>query len=258
MSCFHIPISTCDALRKALVDYWWGIEEGRKKMHWQSWEWLSTPKSLGGMGFRDLNLFNQAMLGRQCWRLLTDPSSLCARVLKGRYFPDCEVWEAPQPRSASYTWRSICYGMELVKQGIRWNVGDGSKIKLMTDNWIPGVPPGSLRTLTPIPNGATVDFLLSEDRGSWDVAIVRSVFEEEVANNVLQVPISRRVGSDFMSWPYTKFGDYTVRSAYNLARSEKFFLDRSRQGGGANSAAATDAQFWKKTLGDQGSGKNEN
>jgi hypothetical protein len=65
MSCFLIPVSTCDALRKALVDYWWGIEKGKKKMHWRSWEWLSTPKHLGGMGFRDLTLFNQAMLGRQ-------------------------------------------------------------------------------------------------------------------------------------------------------------------------------------------------
>jgi hypothetical protein len=58
MSCFLIPISMCDALRKALVDYWWGIKKGKKKMHWRSWEWLSTPKHLGGMGFRDLTVFN--------------------------------------------------------------------------------------------------------------------------------------------------------------------------------------------------------
>jgi hypothetical protein len=46
MSCFQIPVSICDSLRKAIADFWWGIEDVRKKMHWKSWEWLSTPEAL--------------------------------------------------------------------------------------------------------------------------------------------------------------------------------------------------------------------
>jgi hypothetical protein len=103
MNCFEISVSTCDRMRRAIADFWWGVEGGRKKMHWRSWDWLSAPKSMGGLGFCDLVLFNQAMLGRQGWRLLTEPSSLCARVLKGRYFPNGDFWHADKPRSASYT-----------------------------------------------------------------------------------------------------------------------------------------------------------
>jgi hypothetical protein len=79
-----------------------------------------------------------------------------------------------------------------------------------------------------------------------------------VANRVLQIPISRRGGEDFPSWPLTRFGDYTVSSAYNLARREKFFIDRSAKGGGTNSVIEADCIFLAQTVVDKGSGENEN
>src|SRR5438128_835877 len=51
MSCFQILVSTCDEMRKSISNHWWGTENGRKKMHWKSWQWFSTPKALGGLGF---------------------------------------------------------------------------------------------------------------------------------------------------------------------------------------------------------------
>jgi hypothetical protein len=35
-----------------------GLESGKKKIHWKSWECSSTPEDLGGMGLHDLVLFN--------------------------------------------------------------------------------------------------------------------------------------------------------------------------------------------------------
>jgi hypothetical protein len=138
------------------------------------------------------------------------------------------------------------FGMQLVKLGSRWSVGDGNSIKVLTDSWIPNVRPGEVQTLAPIPEGATVAFLLSEDRRSWDVEVVCSIFVEDVANQIIQIPISRRGGIDFLYWPHTKFGEYTVRSAYHLARTEKFFVERSRPGGGVYSSMQLDISVWKK------------
>lgn len=48
-----------------------------------------NPKCKGGLGFQDFCMFNQALLVRQAWRLVTKLDSLCSQVLKARYYPDC-------------------------------------------------------------------------------------------------------------------------------------------------------------------------
>ena len=67
--------------------FWWGSSDSERKLQWGLWAKLCSGKSACGLGFRDLSLFNQAMLTKQCWRLIKWPNSLVARVVKGRYFP---------------------------------------------------------------------------------------------------------------------------------------------------------------------------
>lgn len=191
-----------------------------------------TPKKLGGLGFRDFTLFNQAMPGRQGWRLLTEPESLCARVLKGRYFPNCDFSDAPKPKFSCYTWRSILFGRELLKKGVQWRIADGKTIKITTDFWIPEVRPYAVHTLLPIPVNATVKSLMVDRRRAWNEETVRTFFPVPVADCILQTQINRHGESDYVSWPHTRFGEYTVRSAYNLVRSADFFTEQSCTGRG--------------------------
>jgi hypothetical protein len=81
---------------------------------------LKQPKYAGGLGFRDLYVFNIAMLAKQGWRLIHNPDSLCAQILRGRYFPNGNVLQARAIAGISYTWRSILKGIELIKKGMIW------------------------------------------------------------------------------------------------------------------------------------------
>jgi hypothetical protein len=66
------------------------------------------------MGFRDIKNSNLAMLGKQGWRLMMNPESLCVRVLKGKYFHQGDFMSARKKKNASHTWRAILAGRKVL------------------------------------------------------------------------------------------------------------------------------------------------
>ena len=127
MSVFRLPASTCDELTQMIRSYWWGSENGKRRTHWIAWEKLLRPKNQGGLGFRDMRLFNQALLARQAWRLIGRPESLCTSLLKARYYRHGNLIDTVFTGNASPVWRGIEHGLELLKQGIIWRIGNGKK-----------------------------------------------------------------------------------------------------------------------------------
>ena len=82
------------------------------------------------MGFRDLQLFNDALLARQGWHLLQFPNSLVHRFLKAKYFPWNSFLEASVPNDASFIQRSIYGSKDVLKVGLRWHVGTVDSIHI--------------------------------------------------------------------------------------------------------------------------------
>ncbi|EEC80386.1 hypothetical protein OsI_22511 [Oryza sativa Indica Group] len=193
-----------------------GTEKGKRKTHWKSWECLTRPKSNGGLGFRDFRLFNQALLARQAWRLIVNPDSLCARVLKAKYFPNGSLVDTSFGGNASPVWKAIEYGLSLLKEGIIWRIGNGKSVRIWRDPWLPR--DFSRRPITRKGNCRLkwVSDLLSEN-GAWDETRVNQVFLPVDAETICSIRVSSRQEDDFVAWHPDKHGKFSVRSAYGLA-----------------------------------------
>ena len=91
---------------------------------------MTKSKMVGGMGFRDLAMFNDSLLAKQAWQLLHNKTSLFCNVFKAHFFPNTTIMEASDTRMGSYAWKSILIGRDIIQRGSRWRVGNGEKINI--------------------------------------------------------------------------------------------------------------------------------
>ena len=217
MSCFKLPIGLCHEIEALIKKFFWGQRGGGRKVHWIKWEELCKPKSQGGMGFKDLSMFNDALLAKQTWRLLHNKTSLFYRVFKSKFFPTSTIMEAANLSSASYAWRSIIRGREVIKKGAIWQIGDGQSVDIWADRWLPRKY--SPRVLSPRPKallGAKVCSLIDAEQRQWKTEVLENTlisFEVEI---IRTIPLSHTNQPDVHIWPYNPKGEYTVKSGYQF------------------------------------------
>lgn len=84
MSVF-IPKKLCKEMTDAMSEFWWEDIEDQKRMHWMAWWRMCIPKK--------------------------DEDSLCAKVLKAKYYPNCHLLKAGPKKGSSFTWQSIVAGL---------------------------------------------------------------------------------------------------------------------------------------------------
>ncbi|KAL6185324.1 hypothetical protein ACLB2K_041458 [Fragaria x ananassa] len=115
-----------------------------KGVHWKACDRLGLPKAEGGLGFRNFQEFNDALLAKQVWRLHQFPYSISAQVIKQLYHASTSILEAKKGGSPSWLWASLLGGRDFIKSGSCWDIGNGDSVNLWFDSWIPGPSPSPL------------------------------------------------------------------------------------------------------------------
>ncbi|XP_061373188.1 berberine bridge enzyme-like 8 [Gastrolobium bilobum] len=132
MQSTKIPSAVCKEIERIQRDFIWGDHDGIRRNHLINWKTITLPKSAGGLGFKKLELMNDAFMAKMAWEVFNDKDQLWIQALKAKYAADnrgslCFV----QKSGVSILWRNVCRMWCSLNEFLGWSLGDVSLILLI-------------------------------------------------------------------------------------------------------------------------------
>jgi hypothetical protein len=163
-----------------------------------------------------------------------------AWIFKEKYYPNGEFLQAKLGSRPSFAWRSIFNARGVLEAGLRWRVGNGEKIKIWGDKWLP--PPSSSLFFSPyhgLDSSARVCDLIDPITRWWNLQLLHNIFTPEEVARICSVALSSRRANNTLIWIDTQTGIFSVKSAYHMEQQRKMQLR------GESSRPQMESEVWK-------------
>ena len=230
MSLVRMLIVVAKRLEKLQRSFLWGGGALERKARLIKWDVVCFEKRQGGLGLRNLTLLNKALLGKWIWKFASNRDCTWKILISSKYGLDGLGWcskEACGPFEVGF-WKEIVKESSWVKENWRFNIGNGTRVRLWLDYWCGNAP---LRNSFSILFDLAVNKLeivadvwdqivrngswklnLSKDFNDWEVdlvvALLNSLEKERVSSN-----------SDKISWKGPSGYSFSVSDAYKVLNS---------------------------------------
>lgn len=119
------PKQVIKAIRNLQRNFLWHGHQPNKKWALVGWGKICTPKSMGGLGLRDLGKLNQVMGAKMWWRWLKTPTTLWVQIWKQKYAPLTQEKQLIRHNvriHGSNIWNTAWQNRDLVQNHAFWEV----------------------------------------------------------------------------------------------------------------------------------------
>ncbi|KAL2903953.1 hypothetical protein RDABS01_002663 [Bienertia sinuspersici] len=237
MSIYLLPHKTLNRISSTILKFYWGGKGQARPIYWKSRDQLELRKEEGGLGLRNLENLNKALLFRQVWRVSRNHNSLASRVIRRKYGGDplAIARRGATLRNASWAMRSMVNCAKTLKLGCGIKVGNGRSTLIQEDIWA-GKEPIAFRNRD-FENQPEKPEYVSDiiDGQSWNANKVWNWFKRDSAQRILSTYLPKEEKEDEIIWCQEENGDYSVKSGY-------WYLQNQRKRGRNH----TETKFWKR------------
>ncbi|GKA46122.1 hypothetical protein Tco_0738918 [Tanacetum coccineum] len=143
---YPLPIHTCNQIDRILKNFLWTGGGSNKGIVSVSWKEICKPKSQGGLGLRSAHFWNEALLAKHIWNIVSRKDSLWVKwvnvyKLKGR-----SMWDIELDRGSSWCWKSLLDLRSRIERFVQVKIGNGRDCNIWFDKWHPCGPLSRLIT----------------------------------------------------------------------------------------------------------------
>ncbi|GKG17101.1 hypothetical protein Tco_0362058, partial [Tanacetum coccineum] len=124
---FLLPQAVIDDINKLLKGFLWNQNDqanGKAKVAWKK---LCMPKAKGGLGLKNLNLWNKVMITKHLWNIAADKDTLWVKWINTYKLKGKSIWEVNEEVNDSWGWRNILRMRQDARMHMVMKIGDGQK-----------------------------------------------------------------------------------------------------------------------------------
>ncbi|XP_019459896.1 PREDICTED: uncharacterized protein LOC109359653 [Lupinus angustifolius] len=218
---FHVyawPLTLLKSMDQSIRNFIWSGDLKVRKIVTVAWDKLCYPVKEGGLGLRSTSDLNQAAILKLAWGMKSSNQEW-ASFYRLRFYRAGDL-------KASYVkspvWPGIKKGWQKIIDNAIWLVGNGSKIRFWTDNWLGepladtlSIPPQTHSTLA----ASVADFIHDQ---KWTIPSWMAHNFPSITDAMATIQINQDM-SDELVWKHSTNGKLTLKTAYS------FFKPRIRQ-----------------------------
>ncbi|CAM8965988.1 unnamed protein product [Rhodiola kirilowii] len=115
LSCFRLPKKITDRWNSIVSSFWWNNAKEGRFIAWLDKRKLQQTKEEGGLGMKNFQFLNWALIMKQAWRIFSKPELLISKIYKARYSSSTEMLDARLGFRPSWAWRSVHWGLSKLK-----------------------------------------------------------------------------------------------------------------------------------------------
>ncbi|KAL0412995.1 UNVERIFIED_CONTAM: hypothetical protein Sradi_1501200 [Sesamum radiatum] len=179
------PKSVFLAIERIFNGFFWGSYNGRRHIHWSSWEKVCFPVAEGGLGIRGMADYVRAFSMKLWWRFRLR-SSLWSEFLHGRYCRNLHPTLVPYNRNHSAVWHLLCHIRDVAEPFVFWTLGHGS-VSFWHDNWFGEKP---LAQIVHMESYTLEPVHYYWHKGEWNVPKIFRTVPTHTAYAICQIPIA--------------------------------------------------------------------